>query len=71
MLRSTVSASVVVWMVPVASRKWRQSLSGVAVLVAGELAGEEAVEVAGDDGQGGVDVDVEREAEESALRWKP
>ena len=35
---------------------------GGGVLVAGEFAGEEAVEVAGDDGQGGVDVDVEREA---------
>src|ERR1700758_2356376 len=30
--------------------------------VAGEVAGEEAVEVAGDDGEGGVEVDVERQA---------
>ena len=41
------------------------------VLVAGEPAGEEPVEVAGDDGQGGVEVDVEGQAEESASRWKP
>ena len=35
---------------------------GGGVLVAGELAGEEAVEVPGDDGEGGVEVDVQREA---------
>ncbi len=29
------------------------------MLVAGQVAGEEAVEVAGDDGEGGVEVDVE------------
>ena len=44
---------------------------GGGVLVAGESAGEEPVEVAGDDGQGGVEVDVEGQAEESASRWKP
>jgi hypothetical protein len=35
---------------------------GGGVLVAGEAAGEEPVDVAGDDGQGGVEVDVERQA---------
>ena len=35
---------------------------GGGVLVAGELAGEQSVEVAGDHGQGGVEVDVERQA---------
>src|SRR6266545_4326527 len=35
---------------------------GGGVLVAGQVAGEEAVEVAGDDGEGGVQVDVERHA---------
>jgi hypothetical protein len=37
-------------------------LVGGGALVTGQSAGEEAVEVAGDDGQDGIDVDVERKA---------
>ena len=44
---------------------------GGGVFVAGELAGEEPVEVAGDDGQGGVEVTFSGRPDESASRWKP
>jgi hypothetical protein len=47
--------------VPVASMKCRQSRSGWLCFVAGELAGKQPVEVAGDHGQGGADVDVQRQ----------
>jgi len=48
--------------VPVASRKSRQIRSGGGVLVPGQLEREQPVEVPGDDGERGVQVDVERDA---------
>ena len=40
-------------------------------LVSVQVAGEEAVEVAGDDGQGGVEVDVERDAAGERVEVEP
>jgi hypothetical protein len=46
-------------------------LVGGGGLVAGQAAGQEPVEVAGDDGQGGVQVDVERDAAGQGVQVEP
>jgi hypothetical protein len=58
--RSAVTPPEVMRRVPVSFRKCRQIVSGWC-RVAGQSAGEQAVEVAGHDGEGGVEIDVERD----------
>ena len=57
--------------VPVASRKSRHRVSGVAFLVPGQLEREQPVEVPGDDGERGVQVNVERDAAGEGVEVEP